>query len=235
MNVSRELIADDSNAIAIIPPKTTIQSVPPTPSLHPIADHLIRLRHALKPMIEASYMSIDDAENEAQIRNFMMDRGLSNENTYVYMDTQTGFPLIVHRGSVTAQDWLLEDLLLMTGVVALVSSPRLLTAKAITNEVQLKYGRDADSFGHSLGGYLAEESGANGYIMTYNKGSGFSDVAKTVKNNKQMDYRSAKDIVSLLSETQYNNRIRYVGQDAGFIDAHSVSNLPDVAEERRRT
>jgi hypothetical protein len=56
-------------------------------------------------------------------------------------------------------------------------------------------------FGDSLGGSLAEKSGASGQIITHNKGVGLGDVFKTIPKN-QTDYRNKNDVVSLLSLTQ---------------------------------
>ena len=69
--------------------------------------------------------------------------------------------------------------------------------------------------------------------MTYNKATGLQDVAKAINPN-QTDYRSAKDIVSLLSTTQRRaNNLKTVA-DQGFLNAHTLESLPAIAEERRR-
>ena len=66
----------------------------------------------------------------------------------------------------------------------------------------------ADVFGHSLGGSLAEKSGAKGKITTYNKGVGLFDIGRKVGSN-QVDHRSKNDVVSLLSLTQlHHNKLR---------------------------
>jgi hypothetical protein len=202
---------------------TTITSAP---------NHLQRLKTVFKSMLEASYMPLATAEKQGQELDYILDRDISVEHTHVYIDILTGFPLIVHRGSSSITDWLVEDVLLATGVMAISSSPRIMFAKSITKEVEEKYGKPTDAFGHSLAGKLIEESGAHGYIFTYNKGTGFADIRKSIKNPKQTDYRHAKDIVSMISETQSDNNIVYVGEDAPFYSAHNVNILPDVAQRR---
>lgn len=153
----------------------------------------------------------------------------------MYVNSLDDIPLIVHRGSVTPADWLIEDALIVTGLTELFGSPRLAFAKEITLRVETKYGKPTDAFGHSLGGRLAEHSGANNIIFTYNKASGIQDIAKPINPN-QTDYRGPKDIVSLLSTTQRRdtkNRLRTL-EDKGILNSHTLDSLPDIAEERRR-
>lgn len=200
----------------------------------PPIDHKLQLRKALKPLLEAGYTTLDNAESVAIMYGYLLDRSLSTENTYVYISIRTGFPLVVHRGSVSASDWWLEDMLIATGITsAFNSSPRLAQAREITARTERKYGKPADAFGHSLGGRIAEYSGANGFIMTYNKATGLFDARAKVGAN-QIDYRSPKDIVSLISEVQRrDSHIRHI-KDTGLMNSHSVSSLPEVAGERRR-
>jgi hypothetical protein len=74
-------------------------------------------------------------------------------------------------------------------------------AKRLTSLVEEKYGKPATVFGSSLGGSLAEKSGAHGQIFTHNKGTGILDIGKTIPK-RQTDYRNINDVVSLLSLTQ---------------------------------
>ena len=81
-------------------------------------------------------------------------------------------------------------------------------ARHLTRMVEDKYGQAADVFGHSLGGSLAEKSGANGKIVTYNKGTGIMDIGRKIGDN-QVDHRTKNDVASLLSLTQqHNNNLR---------------------------
>ena len=79
----------------------------------------------------------------------------------------------------------------------------------MTQLVESKYNKPVTVYGHSLGGSLAEKSGANGHIITKNKGVGIMDIGKTIPQN-QIDYRNKNDVVSLLSLTQphLNNNLR---------------------------
>jgi hypothetical protein len=153
---------------------------------------------------------------------YIQDLEHSTEETRVYLDSSLS-PTIVHRGSITAEDWLLEDSLIITGLSSLLGSPRITRARAITEEVENLYG-PADAMGHSLGGRVAEESGAHGWIYTYQKAAGLADIAKTV-NPKQTDYRTTGDIVSILSKFQKRHKpIRYVGGPEA-VGSHSLTHL----------
>lgn len=196
-------------------------------------EHKAQLQRAFKPLLVAGYKPMDEAFDIGVQYGYILDREQSIHNTYVYVSTITDFPLIVHRGSVTLADWLVEDTLILTGFGEVINSPRVLQAKRITNRVRKKYKKPVDSFGHSLGGMLSEESGADGIIMTYNKAVGIGDAMRSIGAN-QIDYKQAKDIVSALAGLQpRKNKIRYI-DDAGFLNAHTVDALPEIAPERRR-
>jgi hypothetical protein len=195
--------------------------------------HKMFLRTAFKPLLLASYKTIQEAKEIGARYNYILDEELSTENTHVYVNSKDGIPLIVHRGSTTAADWLIEDALIITGLVSLTSSPRLEFAKEITTKVEAKYNKPTDSFGHSLAGRISELSGANGYILTYNKAAGPIDIGKPI-NPKQTDYRTAKDFVSLLATTQRRqNKLKTIA-DPGLFNAHTPESLPTIAEELRR-
>jgi hypothetical protein len=137
-----------------------------------------------------------------------------------------GNPNIAFRGSKTAKDWLVSDTLLGLGASRL--DPRFSQAKALTKQVEKKYGKPADVFGHSLGGAIAEKSGAKGKITTFNKGVGIGDIGKTIPKN-QTDVRTKADLVSALSLTQkYNGDQKTIKGSLNPIAAHSLDNLPFV-------
>lgn len=195
----------------------------------PTVNHLQKLKTMFKKMVEASYKSPEQAADIGKQYALVFDNQLSNKNTYVFLDTETGFPLITHRGSTTAIDWFVSDPLILTGAARVVM-PRVTTAREIVKNVEEKYKRPSDSFSHSLGGYIAEESGASGMVLTYNKAAGLGDIRKKINPN-QIDYRSYKDIVSILAETQDTN-IKYITNDKGLLYSHSTDILPSVQERR---
>jgi hypothetical protein len=56
------------------------------------------------------------------------------------------------------------------------------------------------------------------------------DIRKKTNPN-QIDYRSYKDIVSLLAETQDTN-IKYIANDKGLLYSHGTDILPSIQERR---
>lgn len=188
-------------------------------------NHLNKLATMFKPMLEASYMTPQEANEIGKKFNLIFDSELSNSNTYVYFDMQTLYPLITCRGSTTAIDWLISDPLILTGASRLIM-PRVSTAQAIVKQVEKKYNAPADGFGHSMGSFVIENSGTHGFIFTYNKAVGFGDIGKVVKNPKQYDFRNENDIVSLFAITQ-DTQLNNVGDSSvGYIEAHGLSSLP---------
>ena len=92
--------------------------------------------------------------------------------------------------------------------------------------MESKYIKPVTVFGSSLGGSLAERSGAHGRIVTHNMGVGIMDIGKTIPRN-QVDYRNKNNLVSLLALTQphqFNNlrekQLNYKPND--FFSNHGI-------------
>ena len=136
------------------------------------------------------------------------DKELSTPESKVFVNPKTGVPSIAFRGSKRiVDDFLGSDVALALGLEKF--SPRFQEAKHITKLVEDKYGKGANAYGHSLGGTLAEKSGAKGRIVTDNKGVGIFDIGKSIPKN-QTDYRTQNDLPSFLSLTQnygHNNLV----------------------------
>ena len=182
-------------------------------------------RKLIRPILEASYQNQKEASKTLAKQGFTYDKKLSTNESKVFVDSQ-GNPNIAFRGSKTVKDWLVSDTLLAVGASRF--DPRVKEAKALTKQVEKKYGKPADVFGHSLGGRLAEESSARGKITTFNKGVGYGDIGKTIPKN-QTDIRTKADVVSLLSLTQkYNGNQETIKGGLNPIKAHSLDNLPFV-------
>ena len=143
----------------------------------------------------------------------------------VFVDSM-GNPNIAFRGSKTVKDFLISDPLLAIGASRF--DPRFKEAKSLTKQVENKYGKPADVFGHSLSGTIAENSGASGNIYTFNKGVGIGDIGKKIPKN-QTDIRTKADLVSALSLTQkYNGNQQTIKGSLNPIKAHGVDQLPFV-------
>lgn len=182
-------------------------------------------RKLIRPILDASYQPKKLAAKTLAKSGFTLDKKLSTNESKVFIDSM-GNPNIAFRGSKTAKDWLVSDTLL--GLGASRFDPRFSQAKTLTKQVEKKYGKPADVFGHSLGGALAEKSGAKGNITTFNKGVGIGDIGKKIPKN-QTDIRTKADLVSALSLTQkYNGDQKTIKGSLNPIAAHSLENLPFV-------
>jgi len=180
-------------------------------------------RKLIRPILEASYQNQKQAKKTLAKIGYTLDKKLSTNESKVFVDSM-GNPNIAFRGSKTAKDWLVSDTLLALGASRL--DPRFSQAKTLTKQVEKKYGKPADVFGHSLSGNIAEKSGASGKIYTYNKAVGIGDIGKTIPKN-QTDIRTKADLVSALSLTQkYNGDQKTIKGSLNPIKAHSLENLP---------
>jgi hypothetical protein len=182
-------------------------------------------RKFIRPILEASYQNQKKAAKTLSKYGYTYDKNLSTNESKVFIDS-AGNPNIAFRGSKNAKDFLFSDTLLGLGASRL--DPRFTEAKKLTKAVENKYGKPVDVFGHSLGGSLAEASGAKGDIITYNKGVGVAGIGKSVPSN-QTDIRAKADIVSALALTQKHdgdlvNLKTPLLQNP--IKAHSLENLP---------
>jgi len=180
----------------------------------------------LKKIFEASYMDQKDAKAKLGKMGYSYDPELSSNDNKVFID-RNGNPNIVFRGThkFRAKD-LISDAAILTGLKNY--DTRFKEAKHLTQLVETKYNKPVDVFGSSLGGALAESSGAKGKIITYNKGTGLLDIGRTIPRN-QIDYRTSSDPISFLSTTQKHKYGNYheiqSPQTQGLLEAHSIKNL----------
>ena len=182
-------------------------------------------RKLIRPILDASYQPKKLAAKTLAKSGYTLDKKLSTNESKVFVDSM-GNPNIAFRGSKTAKDWLISDPLLAIGASRF--DPRVKEAKSLTKQVEKKYGKPADVFGHSYGGFLSENSGAKGKITTFNKGVGLGDIGKTIPKN-QTDIRTKADLVSALSLTQkYNGDQQTIKASLNPIKAHSLDNLPFI-------
>ncbi|KAJ1640836.1 hypothetical protein T492DRAFT_831833 [Pavlovales sp. CCMP2436] len=158
-------------------------------------------------LARASYLPLDQAGTFGDTLGFTLDRQLSQADTLVYIDKRTGQPTIVHRGSTTPRDFLVDDALISVGSGRETRRQR--RAREITTAAETKYNKPSNSTGHSLGGRLAERSGSRGSIVTFNKAAGLGDLPNfnftgrsqpQIQNgSRQTDVRTRLDPVSILS------------------------------------
>ena len=154
------------------------------------------------------------------------DEQLSDDKNRVYKNNVTGKAYIVYPGTKDFRD-VGPDLALLFGFEE--KTPRFKRAHQVADQTNRKYGKgNVTAIGHSLGGSLATASGVQKRI-TYNKGVGLGGLFRSMKRG-QHDYRTAKDIVSLLSMTQRHNKkndVKYKTWNRGWneLDAHNLNYL----------
>lgn len=186
---------------------------------------LINDKKNIKSILNSSYQNQKDASKSLDKLGYTYDDKLSTNQSKVFVDRQ-GNPNIAFRGSKTVKDFLFSDPLLAIGASRF--DPRLKQAQVLTKQVEKKYGKPADVFGHSMAGFLSENSGAKGKITTFNKAVGIGDIGKKIPKN-QTDIRTKNDLVSALSLTQkYNGNQETIKGSINPIKAHGIDQLPFV-------
>jgi hypothetical protein len=181
-----------------------------------------------KDLLKASYQSQKDADATLAKYGLKRDEKLSKMDTKVYYNEHNRKPVIIHRGSTTLKDWR-DDALLGLGLGKII--PRYNNSVKLNDEIKTKYGRYANSVGHSYGGWLSENTG-KARITTYNKAVGIGDVLKTIPKN-QTDIITRTDLVSAPSRLQkHKNPIIYLNQKKyslnpikSVLNAHNLDNL----------
>ena len=149
-------------------------------------------RRRLHSILKSSYGNNKDAEANLAKEGYTLDKSLSGKRAKVFTDAE-GKPKIVYKGTQSIQD-VGTDIALTLGLGK--HTKRFKHAKKVKKSVQEKYKTDnIDTYGHSLGGYLAENVGTKGKVTTYNKAS----VGEKVHNKGQEDVRTKHDLVSAMS------------------------------------
>ena len=181
-------------------------------------------RGELGNLVKASYQSQKDAAKSLGDR-YTPDAQLSSMNTKVYLDKETNKPIILHRGTSNFKD-ILDDGLLAFGLGKYTS--RYKNAQRVTKKVEAKYGAPAVAVGHSLGGWLAENSKNKGDILTYNKASGLGDIGTKKNSKRQFDVNTSGDVVSGIAHfTQNANKETLQNKNLfkNALTAHGSGNL----------
>jgi hypothetical protein len=179
-------------------------------------------------LFQISYLNQKEAKNQLNELGYTYDDRLSTNETKVFINGN-GEPNLAFRGTKRVKD-LVSDAMLAVGLEKY--NPRFKEAKELTKLVEDTYKQPANVLGHSLGGSLAEKSGAHGAIYTYNKGAGIGDIRRRIPR-RQIDTRTGNDIVSVIATTQkhpYNNFQEIATHSGGFLGAHSIDRLGDTTQ-----
>lgn len=170
----------------------------------------------MKREVKSSYVSNDEAKKILAKEGLSIDKELSTKQARVVYD-KNNQPTIIHRGTHNLKD-VATDALYLMGLPDFTH--RFRSAKRLTKKVEKKYQNNkVNAVGHSLGGLVAETSGAKGNIVTYNKFS----LGYDKKNKKQKDYRNQYDIPSLLRSG--DNKTKTIGKFLHPLKAHSIRGI----------
>ena len=173
--------------------------------------------------LKASYQSNDKAEKELQKSGYKLDKELSGKRAKVYVD-ENGQPTIAYRGTQNFHD-VMTDFAIPLGLAD--KTKRMQHSRTLVQKVERKYGQPTSAIGHSLGGYLAENSGARGNITTFNKAS----VGGRNKNPNQIDVRTKRDLVSFMTPKNKSN-IVINSKSKSALTEHNTDTLGRVDGEK---
>lgn len=170
-----------------------------------------------KKIFQASYQNPNKAKKTLEGEGYTFDTELSTPESKVFIDAR-GNPNIAYRGTHTLKDIGTD---IMVGLGKTTNRER--QAKQLRQKVEEKYGKPATAYGTSLGGKLAESSGAK--AITYNRAYGVRDIFKTAKKG-DINYRNPSDIISLPSMLNKGKKPIMVGKKTdNILFAHSVDAL----------
>ena len=178
-------------------------------------------------LLKASYLPQKQAADLMAKKGYTYDKNLSNMETKVFVD-KNNKPVVTHRGSTRLSDWR-DDLLLGVGLGKMTH--RYKQAERMTKRVEEKYGK-SDAVGHSLGGWLSENTHHGGDTVTYNKAVGLGDIGKK-KTHNQIDYKTSGDIVSVGSNLQKTNTVMIPNVNKSsnfFVNAYNAHDLNNIDE-----
>ena len=188
-----------------------------------------KLRNNLGDLLSNSYKPQQEASDDMKKKGYKYDNELSNMETKIFVDEESGEPVVVHRGTVRVKDWV-DDAKLALGFGK--CTQRMKDAQEINREVEAKYNKPVHNVGHSLGGFLAENAGGKGNIITYNKGAGLGDLFTKKNSKRQLDIFADDDLVSTIArKTQKSkrdivkNKHSSILKPIHYLNAHKVNNL----------
>ena len=196
-----------------------------------------KLRSDLGNLLKSSYLPQKEAAKKMAKDGYKLDPQLSTMASKVYV-SPNGKPVITHRGTTTVKD-IIDDGLLAVGLGKYGFKYK--GAQRLTKKVEDKYKQNADVVGHSYGGWLAENSGAHGDIVTINKAVGLGDIGKKKNSTRQLDVSTKGDLVSALGVTQnankeiIDNRFKSKDPFKNALNAHKTDSLFGPREQPDQT
>lgn len=173
-----------------------------------------------KEIFQASYDNPLDAEKRLSKYGYKFQSELSSPESKVFL-TEKDEPIILHRGTHRAEDWGTNVKSVLFGQ----EGRRTKQSREITKKVREKYGKPVTAYGTSLGGALAEQSGADN-VVTYNTAIRTPDIFKPRKSTTT-SIRTDKDIISLPSLLRRGGKTKTIRTPfyTDVISAHSTKVL----------
>lgn len=182
-------------------------------------------------LLKASYLS--GHEHRAKLLKklgYDYRKDLSGGKHVTAIQQSTGKPVVIYRGSADMRDWRFNAKYAASRFLGVGNSKNMTRARRAQRDmqkVQQATGRDdIVALGHSLGGFLAQRSGAPGGVITYNKYS----LGDDEPSKRQKDFRAKGDIASLFRKRNKYTR-EFVGKNPWLhpIGNHTVkSKLRDA-------
>lgn len=175
-------------------------------------------------ILKASYLPQKRAEELMAKKGYGYDKDLSNMQQKVFV-SPSGVPIVSERGSVTAKDWLVDDLNIATG--GFFKTQRIKDAEKLSKETQSKYGMAPIHASHSLGGYLSERAAQKtpgSQTYTYNKAASLPSAFYSTPKS-QHDYRTTLDIPSALSSYQGGGEHKTLSGSWSPFESHDLKYL----------
>lgn len=177
-----------------------------------------------KKIFEASYQRPKEAQKTLEQQGYTFDTALSTPESKVFIDKE-GNPHIAYRGTELGKGFktAIQDIGtdLMVGIGK--TTKREKEAKKLREQVEAKYKKPATAYGTSLGGKLAESSGAK--AITYNRAYGLRDIFKTAKQG-DINFRNPSDVISLPSLLNKGKKPIKVGKKTNDpLFAHSIESI----------
>ena len=189
-------------------------------------------KEKLKFLNDASYMKNKEAHKLGKKHSFRLVKHLSTREHKVFLDDNDN-PYVAYTGSRKFEDFAITDPALLFGLHDFTS--RFQNSKIHSNKVRERFNKPLTITGHSLGGRLAEHvAEPEDTVYTVDKGTGFTDIGKKI-NDKQTDFRSPSDIISVFSNWQRGGKKIDIDGAGSFnpLVSHDKSHLSKIRSDFR--
>jgi hypothetical protein len=182
--------------------------------------------HELFVLMKCSY---DPVEFKSQCETYLFVFVEIHEEYFIC--TRDEHMFIIYRGTKEFID-IFTDLSIFLGMESF--SPRFRRAREVVNHQRLTWNKPIVAIGHSLGGALAEISGAD-HVIVYNKAIGLGSIFKNIPENEE-EIRTDNDMVSFFSFTQkHKNKVYKIkSHTKNIFRSHALENLHSMQTRAKK-